>query len=270
VRAPVPRPRLIAVDVDGTLMRSDNTLSPANRRAVLEARARGWHVVLATGKPPWAIAELAAALGLPGPHVVANGAALWTPTGGTEVLEEIARADAERALASAAARGAPRALSGPRGVFCQPDWQPEAVAQALRDVGEEPPTVVPDAFAAEPQLWKVITISPAAQGTPPAPELATGRWVRTHALFYEVVPARASKGAALARVAARLGVPQEGVVALGDSDNDIEMLRWAHLGFAMAHAAPHVKAAADRVAPDNDEDGVAQVVEALLRGEASP
>ena len=258
-------PRLLALDVDGTLLRSDNTLSAANAAAIAAARARGWEVVLATGKPPWAIASLAKRLGLPGPHVVANGAALWTPGGGTRLLEEIAPADVRTALGAAEARGTARAVSGPRGVFCQPGWGADAVAGALRAVGEDRPSVVADAMAAEDRYWKVITIAEAREGDPPVPMLPTGRWVRTGPSFYEVVPARATKATALDVVCEGCGVSPAAVAAFGDSGNDVEMLGWAGLGVAMAHAPAPVRAAADVVAPDNDEDGVAAMVERLLR-----
>lgn len=262
----VVRWRLLALDVDGTLLRSDNTLSAANAAAVAAARAHGWDVLLATGKPPWAIAWLAQRLALNGPHVVANGAALWTPAQGTRLLEEIDPADVRAALADAEARGVARAVSGPAGVFCQPGWGEDTVAAALQAVGEEPPTIVADALAAERHYWKVITIAPAARGDPVVPRFRTGRWVRTGPSFYEVVPARATKASGLQAVCAALAVPREAVVAVGDSANDIEMLRWAGLGIAMAHAPGPVLAAADDVTAGNDEDGVAVAVQRLLTG----
>jgi len=260
--------RLLALDVDGTLLRSDNTVSEANTAAVARALALGWRVVLSTGKPPWAIAALAARLGLQGPHVVANGAAVWSPEGGTEVLHQIRIADVRQALAYAAAVGRPRAVSGPRGVFCEPDWGVPEVTAALAHVGEQPPTVVPDAVAVEPQPWKVITIVPLQAPNPTAPPVASGRWVRTAPPFYEVIPAAASKAAALATVCQRLAIPREGAVAIGDSENDIEVLRWAGLGIAMANAPAHVRAVADMVTASNDQDGVAQALLRLLASEA--
>ncbi len=114
-------PGVLALDIDGTLLRSDNTLSAANAEAVALAVSSGWRVLLATGKPPWAITWLAEALNLDGPHVVANGAGVWSPSGGTEVLAEIALTDVTAGLEAARARGAPRAVSGPNGVFCAAD-----------------------------------------------------------------------------------------------------------------------------------------------------
>ena len=196
--------------------------------------------------------------------MVANGAGVWSPSGGTEVLAEIALTDVTAGLEAARARGAPRAVSGPNGVFCEPGWGEARVTAALADVGEEAPTIVADALAAEERFWKVITISPVAEGDPMAPVLATGRWVRTGPHFYEVIPAAASKAAALQRLCAGWGIPRSDVVAIGDSPNDLEILRWAGTGIAMAHAPTDVREAAARITSGNDEDGVAEAITALL------
>jgi HAD superfamily hydrolase (TIGR01484 family) len=255
---------LAAIDVDGTLMRSDNTLSPRNAAAIAAAREAGWLVVLATGKPPWAVAQVARRLGLEGPHVVANGSALWRPEGPVELLGRIHARDVHAALAFGAAHAIPRATSGPRGVFCEAGWNPAAVAAALADVGEEPPTLVADAVAAEPDPWKVILIL--RSGTPHAapPALTSARWVRTHRNFFEALPRGASKGSALRELCRRLGVDRRAVAAFGDGENDVEMLRWAGRGIAMAQAAPEALEAADAVTATNDEDGVAVELERLL------
>lgn len=257
-------PHLLALDVDGTLLRSDNTLSARNAAAVGEARRQGWHVLLATGKPPWAIRALAASLALEGPHVVANGSALWSDGRPTELLARIPDRGVREALGYAARQHIPRALSGPRGVFTQPGWGVDAVCAALAAVGEEAPTVVADAVAEEPEPWKVILILPHEAKRPLPRDVPGGRWVRTGPAFYETLPAETNKATAVARVCARLGVGRDEVVAFGDSENDIDLLRWAGRGFAMAHAPESVVAAASARAPGNDEDGVAQGLEPLL------
>lgn len=250
--------------MDGTLLRSDNTLSARNRQAVAAARRAGWTVVLATGKPPWAIDRLAHTLELPGPHVVANGCGLWSADGGLELLGQIPDDGVATALAFGASRGLPRALSGPRGVFCEPHWGIAAVAAALEDVGEEPPTRVDDALAAESQPWKVILIVPALDPNPDAPAVHGGQWVRTHPHFFETLPADASKAAAMRRLCDRQGIDRRDVVAIGDSENDVELLRWAGCGVAMAHAPAHVRQAAARMTAGNNEDGVALALETIL------
>lgn len=259
-----PMSRLVALDVDGTLMRSDNTLSPRNARAVTRAQQAGWRVVLATGKPPWALVALVKQLDLVGPHIVANGCAFWHRDGSVEVLARIPLPGVRTALGFASMLAIPRAVSGPRGVFTQADWGEPEVTAALREVGEEPPTMVDDALAADADPWKVILILRRGTPHPPAPIPMGGRWVRTHSNFFETVPGEASKGAALALLCNRVGIPQQQVVAMGDGENDLEMLRWAGVGIAMAQAPAEVQAAASSVTAGNDEDGVAQSLEALL------
>jgi hydroxymethylpyrimidine pyrophosphatase-like HAD family hydrolase len=73
-----------------------------------------------------------------------------------------------------------------------------------------------------------------------------------------------TKASTLALLTAELGVERDDVVAFGDMPNDVAMLEWAGTAYAMENAHPLVKAAADRVAPRNDEDGVAQVLESLF------
>ena len=256
--------RLLTLDVDGTLLHSDNTLSDRNRRAVAAARAGGWTVALATGKPPWAIARLAETLGLDGPHIVANGCALWRADGSLELLAQIPPAGVSQALAFGAGAGLPRAVSGPAGVFCEPHWGVGDLTAALRDVGEEPPTTVADAVAVEPQPWKVILIVPVADPNPRVAPVEGGQWVRTHPHFFETLPAGAGKGEAVRRLCARLGVARRDVLAIGDGENDLDLLRWAGCGVAMAHAPAPVRAVAARVTAGNDEDGVALALESLL------
>lgn len=228
------------------------------------ARRRGWRVLLATGKPPWAVRALAARLEIAGPHIVANGSALWTEAGGTEVLARIPQDGVRTALEFAARYDVPRAVSGPRGVFVQPEWGVAAVTTALAEVGEDPPTVVADAVCTEPDPWKVILILREGQPHPPVPMVAGGQWVRTGPAFYETLPAGSSKGVAMRLLCERLGVARSDVVAFGDSENDLELLAWVGLGIAMAHASAAVRASAAAVTAGNDQDGVAQALEPLL------
>ena len=88
--------------------------------------------------------------------------------------------------------------------------------------------------------------------------------LRSHELFTEVTPPNASKGNALAFLADRYGISQAETIAVGDSDNDISMIRWAGLGVAMGNAAPEVIAAADWVAPSVFDDGLAAVIEEFV------
>jgi Cof subfamily protein (haloacid dehalogenase superfamily) len=85
--------------------------------------------------------------------------------------------------------------------------------------------------------------------------------VRSHNLFAEVISLDASKGHALAFLARKYGVAQSETMAVGDSGNDVSMIRWASVGVAMDNATSDVKAAADWVAPSVTEDGLVAVIE---------
>ena len=116
---------------------------------------------------------------------------------------------------------------------------------------------------------KALMIVEPGEGAPLAAELHAifqGRLtvLRSHELFTEVTSPNASKGNALAFLAERYGIPQAATIAVGDSDNDISMIRWAGLGVAIGNAAPEVIAAADCVAPSVFDDGLAAVIEEFV------
>jgi len=90
------------------------------------------------------------------------------------------------------------------------------------------------------------------------------RIVRSHTRFVEVTNQRASKGQALAFLARKLGVTQAETMAIGDNDNDADMVAWAGLGVAMGNASDAVKAVADYVAPSIEDDGAAEAIERFI------
>ena len=110
---------------------------------------------------------------------------------------------------------------------------------------------------------KVYVYTQSPQNTPEAAELLKehfgerARIVAAGSRGMEVILPGVSKARALAWLAQRLCVPREETIAIGDADNDIEMLEWAGLGIAMGNAMPAARAAADWIAPTVDEDGVA-------------
>jgi Cof subfamily protein (haloacid dehalogenase superfamily) len=225
------KPRLLACDLDGTLLDETGALRPAVIAAIESVRAAGIHVVLATGRNPWAVADTAHALGLPGPQIVMNGGAFVSP-----VTSEVAwarRLEPELVLeAIAVARGLETApLLG----FLDSHARERAAETAAR----------PD-FATGPRFRHVDTIEALAGDgpirvylpTPPemhARALAEARdrfggrasIVYSDELGFEVMEPRTNKGEALRRVAAALGVDRSEVAAIGDGPNDREMLAFA-------------------------------------------
>jgi len=260
--------RLLASDLDGTLLRRDDQPSPRTLAALRAAEEAGWVVVLATGRPPRFVDPAAASLGVHGLAVCNNGATIYDP-----VERRIIR---EVELSLAVALEVVDRLRGvePDLLFAA-DWGLELAAeQAWLDTTPWP--VPPDTHVGPPEEFLTGPVAKllANHPTVESDELAH----RTRGLLHDLVEVTSStgsgviemtargvsKGSALARVADDLGIGPAEVVAFGDLPNDTEMLLWAGLGVAMGNAHPAVKAAADEVTATNDEDGVALVVERLL------
>jgi hypothetical protein len=269
--------RLIALDVDGTLLDSAHRLSPRVRAAVRAARARGIHVALATGKLLRSAADLVAALDLAGPQITNNGATIMPAEGGAPLafwpLEP-------RPLAAALA--AIRRADPTLGIawYTPDDILTDAPPGPLDDVlaaYHEPPihhVAALDARRLPAPAKLLVTGAPArlaalrAAVTPPLAGQA--RIITTTPDFLEFFSLRASKGIALEAVTARLGLRRDEVVAIGDGENDIALLDAAGTAVAMANAVPALRAHATATTASNDADGVALAIETLLAGGALP
>jgi Cof subfamily protein (haloacid dehalogenase superfamily) len=267
--------RLLCFDYDGTAAEGGLYPTQRVRDAVAAAQARGARVVLATGRSFGAAYRYAEALGLRDAVITYQGAIVkeMTPPHATLVREVMPLEPLAEFLALAEARDLDLSLYG----------EEEYYITALRHSAEfhrrwfGPPfhqvAAYSDAVAAlqakgEAPIKGLMIVEP-GEGAPLAAELHAifgGRLtvLRSHELFTEVTSPRVSKGNALAFLAERYGIAQSETLAVGDSDNDISMIRWAGLGVAMGNAAPEVIAAADLVAPSVTEDGLATVIEELV------
>lgn len=264
--------RLICFDYDGTAADGGHFPTQRVREAVAAAQDRGARVVLATGRSFGAAYRYAEALGLRDAVITYQGAVVkeMRPPHETLVRQVMPLEPLNEFLALAETRDFDLSLYGEEEYYItaqrrSPDFHrrwfgppyhlvanyAEAVA-ALRAKGEIP--------------IKGLMIVEPGEGEPLAAELHAIfqdrlTVLRSHELFTEVTSPHASKGNALAFLADRYGIAQTETIAVGDSDNDISMIRWAGLGVAMGNAAPEVIAAADRVAPTVFDDGLAAVIE---------
>jgi hypothetical protein len=276
VPARAGRVRLVASDLDGTLLRSDNSVSPRSRAAIVAAAHAGLLICFVTGRPPRWLTEVADATGHTGVAVAANGAVLY------DLAEE------RTLVAHELSPQELRALTGDlRAAY--PD------VQFAVEYG--------DAFAAEPEYVHDWQINPrrSRQGKPMTPpliadlatitaragvkllakdrgadadeflasadELLAGRASVTHSSSFgllEIAAPGVTKATGLAELAARLGVAADEVAAIGDMPNDVPMLQWAGRSYAVANAHPAAQAAAQEVIVSNDEDAVAIVIEEIL------
>ncbi|HEU0100912.1 MAG TPA: HAD family hydrolase [Mycobacteriales bacterium] len=256
-------PRLIASDLDGTLVRSDGTVAERTVQVLARAEEAGIPFVMVTGRPPRWMTEISRMTNHRGIAVCANGALVYD-LHTEQVVESFLL---EEDVASEIAEALRAAL---------PDISFAVERTDLRFAHEDayvPTYAIPDHEPApvERLVSGGVVKLLARHGDLDSDELlaaareAVGdRATLTHSSnegLLEVSAAGISKATGLAALAKEHGVDAEGVVAFGDMPNDLPMLAWAGHSVAMANAHPEVLELADEVTTSNDDDGVARVLE---------
>jgi len=256
-------PRLVASDLDGTLLRSDGTVADRTREALARVERAGSLFVMVTGRPPRWMAQVAQEAGHRGLAVCANGALVYDLH--TEQVVQDFRIDgattlqlvqALRSQVPGIAFAVEKGLDG---------FGREASYVPRYDNGEL--LVAPIEELVEPGVVKLLA---RVEGTPSDDLLAQTRDVVgalaecTHSSgdgLVEISAAGVSKASGLAVLAQEWGVDAADVIAFGDMPNDLPMLSWAGRSVGMGNAHPDVLALVDEVTATNDDDGVAAVLE---------
>jgi len=275
--------RLIAIDIDGTLLDSRWRLPEANRRAIAQAIDRGIEVALVTGRRfdfARPIAEQ-----LPGPLtlIVNNGALIKSRDGSNHVRHLLLRRVAREVLTATPGFriGAAVVFDRPREnqvIFEQMDWEDpgrksyfernrEFIAQAvpLESCLTEDPIQVMFSGPVE----RMREVEDTLRALPLASEfaLAVTEYESRDFGLVDVIHPDCSKGAALAEWAALRGLDREQVMAIGDNLNDREMLEYAGVPVVMGNCVPSLKALGWRETLSNDQNGVAVAIEAYALGQ---
>lgn len=258
-------PRLIATDLDGTLLRSDGTVSARTRRTLQRVVDRGAQLILVTGRPTRLMRPVADAVGHTGLAIAANGAVVYDLQT-MRVVETFPLAGAHGAAVIEAVRQAV-----PDVTFAVELASEVALREAGYPHNERAGSTVAslEAMTAD-AVVKLIVRHPELD---PDALLRDARAAAGHIAEFthsssigmlEVSAAGITKASTLAIVTEQLGIDAADVVAFGDMPNDLAMLAWAGTAYGMTGAHPEVLAAVDRVAPPNDDDGVAQIIENLF------
>lgn len=269
--------RLIAIDIDGTLLDSRWQLPEANRKAVAEAAAQGFDVVLVTGRRFDFALPVARKLACPVTLIVNNGAVIKSQDGTTHLRHLLRCEIARRVLASTRPwrDGAAVLFDRPREnqvIVERIDWEDpnrKAYYERNRDsLGELAPL---ENCLTEDPIQVMLTGSvptmreaeAALRRLPFAPEFALAATVYESRDFsmIDILNPRCSKGAALAEWAGSLGLRREEVMAIGDNHNDREMLAFAGVPVIMGNSVPELKVLGWRETLTNDEGGVAAAIE---------
>ncbi len=275
--------RLIAIDVDGTLLDGRGRVPEDNLAALHEAAASGIHLVVVTGRSyPFALQALA---GLPDPLTVIayNGAVARLRGGATLAVRHLPRGTARRLLASTKPWRSSTLVQFDREGSGQTmtdmmSWdQPNRrgyfekvrhLVQAVDDL---------ELACADHDPVQVAFNGPTAQMDALLGALRTGGLTAGASLSVTAYPARdftlvdvnaegATKGSALAHVAAHYGVAQADVFAIGDNHNDVDMLQWAGTAVVMGNAEPEVLALGFPVTASHDEAGLAVAIRKYALG----
>ncbi|MFP4431040.1 MAG: HAD family hydrolase [Spirochaetaceae bacterium] len=292
--------RLLATDVDDTILAPDGSLPRINHDALLDLHHRGIVVVLSSGRPTISLRQMAYQIGDPDDTeylISFNGARVTSAVSDTVVYERVLSQEAVLRVME---------YARPRGLFVQ-GYEPEGFlveyedprAEAYAASAKMSYRVVPDLAEALPNGSAKLLIIHDEEKIPPhqvaleelarepapggAPGNAPGNaaagskagvltdpaWVTTRSKkhYLEIVAPGVSKGTALRVLAEKLGIPIEETIAAGDSTNDREMLEAAGLGVAVANAREELKAVADVVLDRNAEEGsIAEIAERFFPG----
>ena len=263
-------PKLIALDMDGTMLNGDSSLTRRTKEALRAAQGSGIRVVAATGRMyPSAMIHIRD-IGIESTSIFYNGALIRDPVSGETIYEKnLGRELTKEILDFFRKRGwYVQIYSGDRLLVKDRSderckyyenicglkavglgdgfWECGLDSAKLRGISFDVPEI-------ERMCAKV------RQGFGERIYQATS-W----GAFIEMVHPTVNKAKALKRVSEYYGIDREDVMAIGDGVNDIEMISWAGTGVAMGNARDNVKAAADIVAPPNTEDGAAQIVEQIV------
>jgi Cof subfamily protein (haloacid dehalogenase superfamily) len=269
-------PRLIATDLDGTLLRDDKTVSPRTVAALAAAEQAGIDVFFVTGRPARWMDVVSDHVHGHGLAICGNGAAVVDLHGGPGAhrfvkVRELPRQNALDAvgLLRDAAPGTVYAVEQTYGFHQEPDY-PKLHMEAPDDLAPAEELLAPDGVASREPILKILayhpTLDPDAFLT--VARLSVGDRANvtrsSPSALLELSGPEVSKASTLALCCAERGISHEEVVAFGDMPNDLEMLTWAGRSYAMGNAHSDVLAAASGRTAANNEDGVAVVIEQLL------
>ena len=288
------RPRLVAFDIDGTLLDVKNQMSRRVDTAVRQVAASGAHVVLSTGRGLTATRPLAEHFDLPTPYLVCSNGAVTVrlhpgdltvanPGEGPRAASHAHGPVGADQISAAAERAAHRRVElvdvvtfDPAPVLRMLMARLPDVLVAVEELGVGyrvnapfPPGELTGEISVEP--LEQLVAEPATRVILRQPSIEAEHFldvvdrVGLHGVSYyigytawlDLAPEGVSKATGLAKVAERLGVGREDILAIGDGDNDAEMLSWAGRGVAMGNAAPEVQEVADHVTTSLEDDGVA-------------
>jgi len=276
-------PRLLVLDIDGTLLDPSDIVTPVVHEAIAAARAHGVEVALATGRRLRSARRIVQEVGIRLPLVLSNGALVWSteleqPMNEIAFTSELLHGIVDGALNAGLA---PVLLLGPGGgervVVPENPPQAEFVQRFVNNRIGEVCHVKWDEMGNVSDVLTVDVFGPEEELRPLTEGFSSTGYAVFHSgpLGWEADPPHwaanihmpgVSKAHGVALLAADLGLTMADVVAVGDGENDMPLLEAAGLGVAMGNASEEVRMRADAVVRGHDEDGVAEAIERFVLG----
>ncbi len=271
-----PTVQLIVSDIDGTLLNSDHNLSERSIKALRAAHAQGVKIALATGKAAMAGKTIIEQVGIPMYGIYVQGLLLMNEDGRVFGQQSLHPDIARQVITYADERGFAIIAYGSDRLYAR------SITPQVRDYTVPYHEMLPEAVGAlQNILWNTAIHKLSIIGEARA---ITGlRWQLNAQLngkvrlmqaglpeMLEVLPTGGGKGAALKTLLKELSIKPEHVLAIGDAENDIEMIQMAGVGVAVGNADDKTKAAAKHIVASNDLDGFAEAVERFVLPEPAP
>lgn len=263
------RPKLIATDLDGTIVNHDGTISERTITTFKRARDMGVEIFFVTGRPPRWMPEIREAFGF-GNAICGNGAMLYDLLGDKVLEEWLISVDDQLETIKRLRIAIPEVSFAVeshsyfhREKAYIPRWDVGLDNVGVNEIEEiiQSPALK---LLARCSAQNISSDAMLATATPVLDGLVTVTHSNPHDSLLEISAINVSKGATLAKMAARLGIDAADCVTFGDNPNDFSMLAWSGRSYAMASGHPDGAKIAKNVAGPCEEDGVAVAIDALL------
>ncbi len=264
--------KLVALDMDGTLLNSQGAISPRNKQAILAAIAQGTRVVLASGRPlegmNWALEELGM-IGNDDYVACYNGSLVYQVADKTLLRSQTVTGADAKSLAS---------LASKLGVYVHAFSLKDGLITPKHNYYTDHEAKINDLTITEvdfstlnddEEILKVMMIDEpeklsAAIAQLPAEIYQQYNILQSAPFFLEFLHTDSHKGIGVKAIADQFGIHADEVICMGDAGNDKQMLEYAGLGVAMDNASDDIKAIANHITASHDDDGVALVIEAFI------
>lgn len=264
--------KLIALDMDGTLLREDKTISERTKKAIKAAQEKGVYVVLATGRPVDGVTQCLEELDMLGEddYALSYNGGLVVKTKSREVISKIALTGSDlhylHNLSNELGVNI-HAFSEIHGLITPKNSKYTEVEANINNIKigindfsniEDDHSIIKVMMIDEPEVLQKAIDS--------LPKEVYDKYtvVRSTPYFLEFLNKKVNKGTGLELLAKHLGIKQEEVMSFGDAGNDLDMIVYAGMGVAMDNAFPEVKEAANYITDSNENDGVAKAIEKFV------